>query len=118
MDLGARAHIFSKESSSRWPSSKSTTVELTLRHRMYEKAEELEDKCGLLETEKITPTEFQLLFNSWDCELTEYMYASESKCNKRKNDSIELSPVVGLWLRRLHLYQAMTAYHDGLMPDP
>ena len=46
------------------------------------------------------------------------MHSAEDQCQKFKNDTLEWSPTIGLWIKRYQLYVAMQKYHAGKMPDP
>ncbi len=62
--------------------------------------------------------DFQLMFNKWDKEVTEFMLSAESKCNKFMDGTIEFSPVVGLWINCLRTYHWILWYKQGQVPDP
>ena len=56
---------------------------------------------------------FQTLFNRWDTEVTQLMLASEKQCNKFCDSSIELSPITGIWIRRLQAYRWIQQFHEN-----
>ena len=51
--------------------------------------------------------------NQWDREVTRLMLGLEKRCNKFRDGSIELSPVIGLWIRRIQVYRWIRRYHKG-----
>ena len=72
---------------------------LSLEHRVFDKMESLQDMVGSRSRE-----DCELAFNKWDKEYTELQTASEDKCNKFMDGSIEYSPLVGEWIRRRDCY--------------
>ena len=83
-------------------------MQLTNRHRMYKKMNTLSESLDVL-----SPSEFQILFNKWDKEMTELMMCAEKKCKKFKNSYIPYSPVIGLWTHRLNTYRWIVRYKRG-----
>ena len=57
--------------------------------------------------------DFQLMYNQWDREVTRLMLGSEKRCNKFRDGSIEFSPVIGLWIRRIQVYRWIRRYLEG-----
>ena len=51
--------------------------------------------------------------NQWDREVTRLMLGLEKRCNKFRDGSIEFSPVIGLWIRRIQVYRWIRRYHEG-----
>ena len=62
--------------------------------------------------------DFLLLLNKWDDELTEHMTCSEEKCHSYKQDHIEWSPTVGVWLTRRWLLRRFLRFTQGKIKDP
>jgi hypothetical protein len=58
------------------------------------------------------------MFNAWDKRLTQFMLSSEKRCNQFRDGSIDMSPVVGLWIRCLQVYRWISRYLAGLVPHP
>jgi hypothetical protein len=75
-------------------------LQLTTRHRMYKKANILSDSVDYL-----SEAEFLLLYNKWDNEMTQLMHAAEDKCRKIRNNYIPYSPIVGCYIKRLHIFR-------------
>jgi hypothetical protein len=86
---------------------------MTIQHRSFEKIEYLHKHNSYLST-----SEFKLMFNAWDKELTQLMFGLEMRCNKFRYGSIDFSPVVGLWIRCLQVYRWISMYLAGLVPHP
>ena len=82
--------------------------QLLVRHWSFEKLEFLQQNHA-----NMLATEFQLMFNQWDREVTRLMLGSEKRCNKFRDGSIEFSPVIGLWIRRIQVYRWIRRYHEG-----
>ena len=61
----------------------------------------------------MSPAEFQLKLNRWDDELTDYMRRSENKCHKFKQNHIEWSPEVGVWIHRRSLLNESLGFKLG-----
>ena len=51
--------------------------EMMIRHRAFDKMVYMQENQS-----RMTASEFQLMFNKWDKEVTEFMLSSEKKCNK------------------------------------
>ncbi len=68
-------------------------TKLLIRHRSFEKLEFLQTNHHLMSADA-----FQTLFNRWDTEVTQLMLASEKRCNKFCDGSIEFSPITGIWI--------------------
>ena len=81
---------------------------MLIRHRSFKKLEQLQQNH-----DKLSASEFQLMFNNWDKEVTQLMLGSEKQCNKFRDGTIEFSPVVGIWIRRLQAYHWIEQYHTG-----
>ena len=88
-------------------------LQLTERHRMF-------CKMAVLQKEKfeLTPVSFNLKFNQWDREMSELMHSAEDASSKFKNNEIEFSPIVSLWLNRLRIYRHIRRFKLGAVPDP
>jgi hypothetical protein len=84
--------------------------QLLIRHRSFEKLEHLQKNH-----QNLSASEFQLMFNQWDREVTRLMLGSEKRCNKLRYGSIEFSPVMGIWIRRLQAYRWIRRYHEGMV---
>jgi hypothetical protein len=82
--------------------------QLLIHHRSFKKMEYLQQNRL-----RLSPAEFQLLFNQWDWEVTCLMLGLEHCRNKFRDGSIEFSPVVGLWLCQMQLYWWIRRYHEG-----
>jgi hypothetical protein len=82
--------------------------QLLVCHRSFKKLEFLQQNHA-----NMSATEFQLMFNQWDREVTRLMLGSEKRCNKFWDGSIEFSPVIGLWIRRIQVYRWIRWYHAG-----
>ena len=65
------------------------------RHQMFKKLLDIRKSSPLL-----TTAEFLLLMNKWNKEFEDYMKSAENQCNSVKDDHIEWSPKVGVWLTR------------------
>ena len=61
----------------------------------------------------LTPSEFQLLFNTWDKELIQLMLAAEKQCTIFKSGHIPFLPRVGEWIRCINLYWWIQGYKSG-----
>ena len=46
------------------------------------------------------------------------MHSAADQYQKFKNDTLEWSSTIGMWIKRYQLYMAMRKYHEGKMPDP
>lgn len=66
----------------------------------------------------MSAAEFQVKMNRWDNGLTDYMRSAESKCHKFKQNHIEWSPEVGVWIRRKHIMERIIKFLKGRIPDP
>ena len=88
-------------------------LQLTKHHRMFQKALHLQHN-----QDSMAPHSFQLQFNQWDKELTQYMHASEKRCRKKKNSQIPFSPIIGYWIRRMGIYCWIQSYRRGEVRDP
>jgi hypothetical protein len=53
------------------------------------------------------------MYNQWDREVTWLMLGSKRRCNKFRDGSIEFSPVIGLWIRRIQVYRWICRYLEG-----
>ena len=82
--------------------------QLLVHHRSFEKLEFLQQNQV-----NMSAVEFQLMFNQWDGEVTRLMLGLEKCCNKFRDGSIEFSPVIGLWIRRIQVYRWIRQYHEG-----
>ena len=82
--------------------------QLHVHHRSFEKLEFLQQNQL-----NMSAVEFQLMFNQWDGEVTRLMLGLEKCCNKFRDGSIEFSPVIGLWIRRIQVYRWIRQYHEG-----
>ena len=82
--------------------------QLLVCHRSFEKLEFLQQNHV-----NMLAAEFQLMFNQWDREVTQLMLGSEKRCNKFWDGSIEFSPVIGLWIRRIQVYRWIRQNHEG-----
>ena len=82
------------------------------RHKMFDKLVAIKQIMP-----SMTVSEFQLAMNRWDGELTDYMRASEKRCNQYRQCHIEWSPIVGSWLRRRWLLNRVRRYLDGNVKD-
>ncbi len=71
-------------------------TKLLIRHRLFEKLEFLQTNHHLMSADA-----FQTLFNRWDMEVTQLMLASGNQCNMFFDESIEFSPITGIWIHRL-----------------
>ena len=58
----------------------------------------------------MSAAEFQLKLNKWDDELTDFMIHSENNCHRFKQNHIEWSPEVGVWIRRRILLSECLRY--------
>ena len=85
--------------------------QLTIQHWSFEKIEYLYRHHSYL-----SASEFQLMFNAWDKELTQLMLGLEKRCNKFRDGNIDFSPVVGLWILCLQAYRWISRYLAGLVP--
>ena len=66
----------------------------------------------------LSNSDFLLLMNKWDDELTDHMTSAEKKCNVFKHCHIEWSPEVGIWLQRRWLLGRVLLFVKGRVPDP
>jgi hypothetical protein len=72
---------------------------LTERHNMYTKMKKMED-----EVDMVPAVETRKAMNKWDRENAEHKLSSEESCNQFKNDHLEFSPEVNVWIKRRDLY--------------
>jgi hypothetical protein len=82
--------------------------QLLVRHWLFEKLEFLQQHHS-----NMSAADFQLMYNQWDREVTRLMLGSEKQCNKFRVGSIEFSPVIGLWIRRIQVYRWIRRYLVG-----
>ena len=83
-------------------------MQITSRHRMYAKA------CKLQKDRlEMTTAEFQLAYNQFDRQLTELMLGAEKCCHKKRICHLEWSPIIGLCLRKLHIYRWIIRSKQG-----
>jgi hypothetical protein len=59
--------------------------------------------------------DFQLMFNKWDKDVTQLMLALEKYCNKFSDRSIEVRPVIGIWIRLLWAYHWVQQFHEKIV---
>ena len=59
--------------------------------------EKLTDIMGIPD---VALEEYEVRMNKWDDELKEFMLAAEQKCRTYKDDQIEWSPTIKMWLGR------------------
>ena len=83
-------------------------MQLTARHRMWTKSAFLKHQRTIL-----TPAEFQIQANKYDKEIVELMLAAEKRCRTKKMDYLEWSPIVGTYLRHLHIYRWIIRFKHG-----
>jgi hypothetical protein len=74
--------------------------QLLFQHWLFEKLEFLQRNHL-----NMSAADFQLMFNQWDREVIRLMLGSKKQCNKFRDGSIEFSPVIGLWIRRIKVYR-------------
>lgn len=77
---------------------------MSVEHRMFEKME------GMLETSSdsnFSRDELAASMNAFDAEHTQQQYAAENSCNYFKNDFLDFSPEVNLWIRRKEIYEQL-----------
>jgi len=86
--------------------------QLYLRHRAFEKLEELRENY-----EHMTAAEFQLTLNSWDREVTQMKLAAEARCGHNYAGQMEYSEGVGIWWNRLRIYRWMIRFKSGRVKD-
>ena len=79
--------------------------QLLVQHRSFEKLEFLQQNHS-----NMSAADFQLMYSQWDREVTWLMLGSEKRCNKFRDGSIEFSPVIGLWIRRIQVYRWICRY--------
>ena len=85
-----------------------TLNELADRHQVFQRIDQLIKLSSVM-----SPAEFQLKLNRWDDELTDYMQSSENNCHKFKQNHIEWSPEVGVWIRRRSLLNECLGFKLG-----
>jgi hypothetical protein len=56
---------------------------------------------------------FQTLLNRWDMEVVQLMLASEKRCNKFCDGSIEFSLITGIWIHCLQAYHWVQQFHEN-----
>jgi hypothetical protein len=56
---------------------------------------------------------FQLLFNKWEKEVMQLMLALEKVVISFGMESIEFSPVTGIWIRCLQAYHWVQQFHEN-----
>ncbi len=83
-------------------------TKLLIQHRSFEKLEFLQSNHNLMSADA-----FQTLFNRWDMEVTQLMLASEKRCNKFCDGSIEFSPIAGIWIQRHQAYCWVQQFHEN-----
>jgi len=66
----------------------------------------------------LTTSEFRLLMNKWDNEFEDYMRSTKNQCNSFKDDRIEWSPKVGVWLTMRWMLGRVNQFLKGKVPDP
>ena len=71
-----------------------TLEQLVARHSMYTKL------AGIMSLPDTAAEEYDVKMNKWDDELREFMISAENKCRTFKNDDLEWSPTVKLWIKR------------------
>jgi hypothetical protein len=82
--------------------------QLLVQHRSFEKLEFLQQNHL-----NMSATDFQLMYNQWDREVTRLMLGSKRRCNKFRDGSIEFTPVIGLWIRWIQVYRWIRRYLEG-----
>ena len=87
--------------------------DLTNRHQMFKKLNKL-----TLNAKQLPQADFLLLLNRWDDKLMEHMRCSEEKCHSYKQDHIEWSLTVGVWLTRRWLLWCFLQFKQGTIKDP
>ena len=70
------------------------------KHRVFKKLEFLHHNKA-----NIPWCEYQKKFNNWDKYITQLMLGAENRCNKFYNNTIEFSPLVGIYDCRLRAYR-------------
>ena len=85
-----------------------TLNELADRNQMFLRIDQLTKLSYVMSL-----AEFQLKLNKWDDELTDYMRSSENNCHKFKQNHIEWSPEVGVWIRRRILLNEWLGFKLG-----
>ena len=90
-------------------------TELCDQHRIFHRLNQL---AKIQDSNYLSASEFMLLFNKWDQELTELMRAAENKCNTFKHSHIPFSPEVGEWITRRWLLGRTKRFLLGKVPDP
>ena len=83
-------------------------MQLTRRHKMFVKAQRLAHQRL-----DLSASEFQVAYNRYDKELVELMLGAEKRCRKKKVDFLEWSPIVGTYLRQLHVIRWMLRFKHG-----
>ena len=78
------------------------------KHRINEKLSELH-----ICRQTLSKSIFQQKFNKWDKEVTQLMLGSEKGCNQFYNGTIEFSPLVGIYIRRLRVYRWIKRFQSG-----
>lgn len=82
---------------------------LTERHKMYSKMDHIATTVGDVPRE-----ETRRLMNKWDQEHTEHQTCAEAFCNQFKNDFIEFSPEINVWIKRRDLYSQLQSINARL----
>ncbi len=57
--------------------------------------------------------EFHQLFDKWDKEVMQLMLGLEKLCNKFWNRSIKFSPITGIWIQCLQVYNRIKWFHEN-----
>jgi len=86
--------------------------QLCNRHRIFSKLVRLKKNY-----DNLTVAEFQLCFNRWDEEFTELMKGVENQCRKFKQNHIEFSPEVNVWLTWRWTLGMVKRFLHGQVPD-
>ncbi len=82
--------------------------QLLICHQSFEKLDFLQSNHHLM-----SASDFQLLFNKWDMEVTQLMLALENWCNKFQDESIEFSLVTSIWICCLQAYRWVQPFHEN-----
>lgn len=77
------------------------------RHKMYAKMQKMQE-----EVDVVPAVQTKIGMNKWDRENTEDKLSSEDHCNQFKNDHLEFSPGVNVWIKRRDLYKQLLSINS------
>ena len=79
-------------------------LQLSIRHRMFDKMDSL---LQAVDSPDFSSEEVRSGLNAFDREHIQQQYASENRCNHFKNDFLDFSPTVNVWIKRKELFSQL-----------